>query len=124
MPIFTRCGLIPSCRRRRSRPAAAAICSGETVTAPCPIATEIVSPAYHFCRDMRIFHLVEGMVPCVSLGRSIPVLRPIAGKVGVVGHTVDPQPVRRRYRSTRRRIARSRDAAISRRARRFKWHAK
>ena len=53
---------------------------GLTATAPCPIPTEMTSPAYHFCRKVFIFHSSDGMVPLTSFGRSIPVflLSPIA----------------------------------------------
>ena len=37
-------------------PIACASCNGVTVSAPCPMETEIVSPAYHFSRKFRIFH--------------------------------------------------------------------
>ena len=33
-------------------------------SAPWPMATEIVSPAYHFCRKIRIFHLEDGTSAC------------------------------------------------------------
>jgi hypothetical protein len=48
-------------------------CTGVVATAPCPIPTEMVSPAYHFCLKLRIFHSSEGMTPLASSGRSMPV---------------------------------------------------
>src|SRR2546422_11571554 len=53
-----------------------AIDMGVTDTAPCPIATEIVSPAYHFSCFFSRFHSVDGTRPCTSFGRSIPLLTP------------------------------------------------
>src|ERR1041384_7754088 len=38
--------------------------------------TEIVSPAYHFCRKLRSFHSSDGITPLTSCGRSIPVFCP------------------------------------------------
>jgi hypothetical protein len=46
---------------------------GVTDTAPWPMATEIVSPAYHFSLNVLCFHSVEGTRLGSSLGRSIPV---------------------------------------------------
>ena len=46
---------------------------GVTVTAPCPIATEIVSPAYHFSLNVFCFHSVDGTRLSTSPGRSMPV---------------------------------------------------
>jgi len=51
-------------------------CTGVIATAPCPMPTEIVSPANHFCLKLRIFHSSEGITPLTSLGRSIPVFCP------------------------------------------------
>ena len=51
-------------------------CTGVIATAPCPMPTEIVSPANHFCLKFRIFHSSEGITPLTSLGRSIPVFCP------------------------------------------------
>src|SRR3954465_12901741 len=53
-----------------------AIETGVNETAPCPIPTEIVSPAYHFSCRTSCFHLVEGTRPVTSFGRSIPLLTP------------------------------------------------
>src|SRR2546426_873456 len=66
------------CGRRSTPPLAIAPIAraswmGVTATAPCPIPTEIVSPAYHFCLKLRIFHCSEGMTPLTSCGRSTPV---------------------------------------------------
>src|SRR5437879_2146771 len=36
---------------------------GLTATAPCPMPTEMTSPAYHFCRKVFIFHSSDGMMP-------------------------------------------------------------
>ena len=55
----TRCG-------RRSTPPdamplrARASCNGVTSTAPCPMPTEIISPAYHFSCCVFSFHSVDG----------------------------------------------------------------
>src|SRR6266581_2184140 len=69
------------CGRRSTPPLAIAPIAraswmGVTATAPCPIPTEIVSPAYHFCLKLRIFHCSEGMTPLTSCGRSTPVFCP------------------------------------------------
>src|SRR2546421_2416149 len=69
------------CGRRSTPPLAIAPIAraswmGVTATAPCPIPTEIVSPAYHFCLKLRIFHCSEGITPLTSCGRSTPVFCP------------------------------------------------
>ena len=69
------------CGRRTTPPLAIAPIAraswmGVTATAPCPIPTEMVSPAYHFCLKLRIFHCSEGMTPLTSCGRSTPVFWP------------------------------------------------
>ncbi len=56
-------------------------CTGVTATAPCPIPTEMVSPANHFWRKLRSFHSSEGITPLTSSGRSIPVFCPIPSAV-------------------------------------------
>ena len=55
--------------------------SGVTETCPCPMATEIVSPAYHFSPVRAFFHAVDGMMPCTSFGRSMPVRTPSPRRV-------------------------------------------
>jgi hypothetical protein len=54
---------------------------GVTETCPCPIATEMVSPAYHFSLLRFRFHSVEGMMPSISLGRSMPDFTPSPSRV-------------------------------------------
>ena len=49
---------------------------GVTETWPWPIETEIVSPAYHFSLYFCRFHAVDGMMPWISLGRSMPDISP------------------------------------------------
>ena len=49
---------------------------GVTDTCPWPIDTEIVSPAYHFSPVRCCFHSVDGMMPCASFGRSMPLFSP------------------------------------------------
>src|ERR1700694_3578828 len=73
--LFTRWGLYHA-PPLAMPPMADASCMGVTVTAPCPIATEIVSPAYHFSRCVRSFHLEEGIRPSASFGKSTPVFLP------------------------------------------------
>jgi len=51
-----------------------ASCKGVVVTAPWPVETEMVSPAYHLRWKTRSTHSSEGMSPVSSEGRSIPVL--------------------------------------------------
>ena len=51
-------------------------CTGVMATAPCPMPTEMVSPANHFCLKFLIFHSSDGMTPLTSLGRSMPVFWP------------------------------------------------
>lgn len=46
---------------------------GVSQTAPWPIATETVSPSYHFSPKVFFFHAVDGTSPPFSPGRSIPV---------------------------------------------------
>ncbi len=49
---------------------------GVVATAPCPMPTEMVSPANHFCLKLRIFHSSDGITPVTSFGRSMPVFCP------------------------------------------------
>ena len=51
-----------------------AIAIGVTFTMPWPIATEMVSPAYHFSLKRCRFHSCEGTMLSTSLGRSMPLL--------------------------------------------------
>ncbi len=51
-----------------------AIDIGVTDSWPCPIATEMVSPAYHFSPVRCRFHSVEGTMLSTSFGRSMPLL--------------------------------------------------
>ena len=58
-----------------------AIDTGVTETAPWPIATEIVSPWYHFSCLIRRFHSVDGTSPVTSFGRSMPLRTPMPSSV-------------------------------------------
>ena len=53
-----------------------AIDTGVTETCPCPMPTEMVSPAYHFSPVRAFFHSVDGMMPVTSFGKSMPVFTP------------------------------------------------
>ena len=50
--------------------------SGVTDTCPWPIATEIVSPGYHRSPVAAFFQARDGIRPCTSYGRSIPLSSP------------------------------------------------
>ena len=80
-----------------------------TATAPWPMPTEIVSPAYHFSCCVFIFHAVEGMVPAASSGRSMPVFCAEAERGRVLRDGVDAEPVRQRVVE---RVARARDGVV------------
>ena len=49
---------------------------GVTDTAPCPMATEMVSPGYHCWSNRSRFQAVEGISPRTSCGRSTPETSP------------------------------------------------
>ena len=70
-------------------PMAAASCSGDTIVAPCPMATEIVSPAYHFCLCVLIFQADDGTNPAASLGKIDPGLMSQSDHFRVVIDRVD-----------------------------------
>jgi len=67
-PLATAAIIVPSAR-------------GVTETAPWPIATEIVSPAYHFSCIRWRFHSVDGTRPCASFGRAMALNTPIPSAV-------------------------------------------
>ena len=77
-------------------PIARTNCTGVVATAPCPMPTEIVSPAYHFCLKFLIFHSSDGITPVTSLGRSMPVFWPRPSIGGVLRDAVDAQLFRQR----------------------------
>jgi len=65
---------------------------GVVATAPCPMPTEMVSPAYHFCLKFLIFHSSDGITPVTSCGRSTPVRWP---RPSAVAHcAILPMPSR------------------------------
>ena len=53
-----------------------AICSGVASSGPWPIATEIVSPGYHWRLRTRWLQAPSGTSPAFSPGRSMPVRAP------------------------------------------------
>ncbi len=67
--------------------------TGVTDTCPWPIETEIVSPAYHFSPVRRFFHAVDGMIPWISCGRSIPLILAEAERRRPLVHPIDPEHV-------------------------------
>ena len=59
--------------------------------------TEMVSPAYHFWRNVFIFHSSDGMIPLASSGRSIPVFCE-ADSRGVLGNGIDAEALGERVK--------------------------
>ncbi len=66
-------------------------CTGVVATAPCPMPTEMVSPAYHFCLKFRIFHSSDGMTPLASSGKINAGLLAQPQRGRVLRNAVDPQ---------------------------------
>ena len=70
-----------------------ASCSGDTCKSPWPMETEMVSPLYHFSRDMRIFRAGDGTTPA-RFARQIDAGAPAESReFRIVGDVIDADPV-------------------------------